>query len=353
MRNHLKGIVDDVMKRVALKEGDVVVDIGSNDGTLLSYYPKELMKVGFEPSNIKVATDIEGKMDWFIRQNFFSARSYDAASEIIGEERAKVITAAAMFYDLEDPNAFLQDIKKVLAPDGLFVIQMNYLPAMLENNAVDNISHEHLCYYSLLTLNNLLDKNGLRIEDVSFNSINGGSFRVYVRHGSAEAPGDSVLAVAMHEHAIFGDGKDPYKEFAARVKENARLLREFIVEETLGMHGGGTTWQKEHGNHHAPKRIYVLGTSTRGAVLMQLSGLDNKLIPFAVERDPAKHGKTYVGGIPIISEETARQSPPDYYLVLPYWFASEIIDREKDFLLNGGRLLLPLPIPYVISFDKV
>ena len=264
-------------------------------------------------------------------------------------KRAKVIFCVACFYDLEDPNAFLQDIKKVLAPDGLFVIQMNYLPAMLSGNAVDNISHEHLCYYSLSTLEWLLTNNGFYVSDVSFNSINGGSFRVFakLRHTQESIEVSSETGKAYSREGWMKlDTLEPYKEFATRVQENAYKLRHFLI--------GAVTGYTENGKKPAPpKVVYVLGTSTRGSVIMQLSGIQKGLTPFAVERDVEKVGKTYVNNIPIISEEQARASPPDYYLVLPYWFISEIAEREKDFLLNGGKFIVPLPEPYVVSYEKV
>ena len=302
MRNHLKGIVDDVMKRVILRDWDVVVDIGSSDGTLLRNYPDYVLKVGFEPSNIGMVEPTPPRLK--------TINSYFGTAPWAGKitlPKAKVITAIAMFYDLEDPNAFLQDIKKVLAPDGLFVIQMNYLPAMLANNAVDNISHEHLCYYSLKTLDYLLLKNGLSIQDHSFNPINGGSFRVYVKHtqpGTIPILGDGPVYDAwMKEKALKLDTLEPYRAFAQRVQENAYKLRHVLIGAVTGYTQAGKKPSQ-------PKRVYVLGTSTRGSVLMQLSDINAGLTPFAVDRDPEKVGKTYVNNIPIISEEQARASPP-------------------------------------------
>jgi NDP-4-keto-2,6-dideoxyhexose 3-C-methyltransferase len=351
MRNHLKGIVDDVMKRVALEAGDVVVDIGANDGTLLNYYPSFVNKIGFEPSRT-IEHVVPENVEWV--HDYFSAKGFEKANalngvQVYGQEKAKVITAIAMFYDLEDPNAFLQDIKKVLAPDGLFVIQMNYLPAMLRDNSVDNICHEHLCYYSLRTLGALLQKNGFLITDVSFSSLNGGSFRVFAEHGRvAISPynKDALIDATTKELELKLDTLEPYKAFASRVQENAYKLRHVLIGAVTGYTQAGKKPSQ-------PKRVYVLGTSTRGSVLMQLSDINAGLTPFAVDRDPQKVGKTYVNNIPIISEEQARASPPDYYLVLPYWFISEIAEREKAFLMNGGKFIVPLPVPYTVSYDKI
>ena len=226
-----------------------------------------------------------------------------------------------MFYDLDDPNAFLQDIKKVLAPDGLFVIQQNYLPAMLENNAVDNIVHEHLCYYSLYTLDSLLVKNGLEIVDYSFNDLNGGSFRVYVKHSSNPQHADFPDEGKLMLHTLA-----PYKAFRDRVAEIAYKLQTFIPLEKIN---GRTT--------------YIYGASTRGATLLQYAGLDEKAIPYAVERNPDKVGTMYLGKIPVISEEQAHKNPPFYYLALPWHFRGEFISREWEHITNSGAMIFPLP----------
>jgi len=318
MRDHLKGIVQDVTKRVTLKEDDTVIDIGANDCTLLSYYPSEVKKIGYEPADIVPIRGID-KLQVF--RDFFNNKIWGSW----GIPETKIITAISMFYDLDNPNAFLQDIKRVLTPDGLFVIQQNYLPAMLENNAVDNIVHEHLCYYSLYTLDKLLIKNGFAITDYSFNDLNGGSFRVYVRHSDKSQLADfPEEGNKLHTLA-------PYQEFRDRVGEIAYRLQTFVPTEKFK---GKTT--------------YVYGASTRGAVILQLARLlDPTLIPFAVERNPAKFGTLYLGKIPVISEEQARKNPPDYYLVLPWHFKTEILEREEVFLRSGGKMIFPLPWPTI------
>lgn len=325
MRDHLRGIVEDVTKRVALEEGDVVVDIGSNDGTLLSYYPHNLKRVGFEPSAEGFRYDFEDTKKplgakSIVVPEFFNYDDWLRVPDLYPNQ-AKVISAISMFYDLNDPNAFLQDVKKVLAPDGLFVIQMNYLPAMLEHNAVDNIVHEHLCYYSLYTLDALLVKNGLEIVDYSFNDLNGGSFRVYVKHSNNPQHADFPEEGKLMLHTLA-----PYKAFRDRVAEIAYKLQTFIPIEKFN---GRTT--------------YIYGASTRGATLLQYAGLDEKAIPYAVERNPDKVGTMYLGKIPVISEAQMHQNPPYYLLVLPWHFRGEIIDREWMYITNGGAMIFPLP----------
>ena len=348
MRDHLRGIVEDVTKRVTLKKDDIVIDIGSNDGTLLSFYPKIdfLYKIGFEPAKDLAKEAIRNGATTVI-EGFFTASAYlnlYTFPSFEGVPKAKIITAISMFYDLDDPNAFLQDIKKVLAPDGLFVIQMNYLPAMLENNAVDNIVHEHLTYYSLTTLNKLLERNELEIVDVTLNDLNGGSFRVFVRHQlskatawGADSPYDRTVGQIYRDEANLGlDTLAPYKAFRDRVAEIVYRLQTFIPMEKFN---GRTT--------------YIYGASTRGATLLQYAGLDEKAIPYAVERNPDKVGTMYLGKFPTISEESARKHKVDYYLILPHYFLGEFVVREEGFLLRGGKFIIPLPQPRILEVKSL
>jgi hypothetical protein len=170
-----------VEKSVCLGQGDIVIDIGANDGTLLRQYKTPgLVRVGFEPSNLwKLA--VEGNTK--IIHDYFNHASF---SKEFGEQKAKAITSIAMFYDLENPNTFVEDVKKCLDKNGIWIIQMNYLGSMIENNTFDNISHEHLEYYSLMSLSNLLENHDLEAFDVELNDVNGGSFRIYVKKKGAE-----------------------------------------------------------------------------------------------------------------------------------------------------------------------
>src|SRR3989344_4090730 len=176
IRNDLKDIVEKVQKIRSLNEEDVMVDIGCNDGTMLGFYSNNIKKVGFEPSS-NVAKEAKAK-GFLVINNFFNAP--DFKTNLPGK-KARVITAISMFYDLEDPNQFIKDIVECLDNEGVLVIQQNYLGTMLENNAFDNILHEHREYYSLTSLNNLLRKYDLEVFDIEQNEINGGSIRTYIR----------------------------------------------------------------------------------------------------------------------------------------------------------------------------
>jgi SAM-dependent methyltransferase len=340
MREHLKEIADDVAYRAKIEKQDVWLDIGCNDATMLNFV--DCWTVGFDPSDIVWSDpDTEESDKHVLVRDYFTADKYPLT------RKAKVVTMIACFYDLDDPNTFLQDVKKILAPDGLFVIEMNYLPTMLQNNAVDNISHEHLCYYSFLTLGNLLDKNGLWVEDIQFSEINGGVARYYIRHGiSQDKEGnDTIWGTAESEWAMKLHTMEPYLAFKDRVNKNMYRLKAFITQETLGTKDGAK-FKKQ------PKQVWALGASTRGSIIVQLADLDRRLIPAVIERDPTKMGKTYVGGIQIVGEDEI-VNQPDYKLVLPYFYSKEVIEREKNYLMTGGKLIIPMPNPYIVSYEPI
>lgn len=302
-----KRIYSENSKRTAIQ----VLDIGCNDGTLLDFYGSRVKRVGVEPVT-KFAREA-GKRHEVIN-DFFS-------KEAVGGRKFDIITAISMFYDLEDPNDFVEDVKDCLSDDGIFVIQQNYLADMIRINAVDNICHEHLEYYSLTSLEHLLHRHGLEIFKVERTPINGGSFRTYARKVSVH---DELLLL---ERQMRLEDPATYLEFGQRARASLRKLNDFIEAEV-----------------DAGKTVYIYGASTRGNSLVQAANLDHRLIKAAVERNPEKFGKIYAGTeIPIISEERARAEKPDYFLVLPFFFRDEIVEREKEFIRSGGKLIFPLP----------
>lgn len=332
MREELNDIVQKAKKITTLQPGDTVVDIGSNDSTMLRFYDVQgLETVGFEPAtNLVEKYGREGVTK--IINNFFS---FEAWQKEFGSKKAKVITAIAMFYDLDDPNIFVADMAKCLDEDGLIVIQMLYLPSLLEKNAFDGICHEHLEYYSLSPLEYLLRRNGLEVMDLEFRPhINEGSFRIYIRkigHGSnlsVPVGAQERLKNTREKEKTLGLGsREVYGRFVDRVNHLKKQVTEFIRTE------------KEAG-----KIIYVYGASTKGNTLLQYFGLDSSLIGAAAERNPDKWGTKTVGtNIPIISEEQARADSPNYFLILPWHFFPEFVKRENEFLEKGGKFIVPLP----------
>jgi NDP-4-keto-2,6-dideoxyhexose 3-C-methyltransferase len=327
IKDDLKDIVDSSAKMINLGDGDFVIDIGANDGTLLSYHNPKLNLIGFEPCK-NVAKEAQNK-GFNIINNFFNAQNFKSE---YGEKRVKLISAISMFYDLEDPNSFMKDIVSVLDKKGLFVIQQNYLISMLEKNAFDNICHEHREYYSLFSLKKLLDRYNLEIFDAVENSINGGSIRTYIKFKDNEDLGDEesfrrVKEIEDRELKLGIDNLNIYYDFASRINEIKIKLLDFLNKQKEDL-----------------KEIYIYGASTRGNVILQYFGLDTRLISAAVDKNPDKWGKKTIGSlIPIISPEEFRKRSPDYLLVMTWHFFDEIKEQESEWFNNGGIFLVPLP----------
>ena len=250
-------------------------------------------------------------------------------------KKAKIILSVAMLYDLDEPNKFVRDIKKTLHKNGVWIIQMSYMPVMLKLNAFDSICHEHLEYYSLHTVEYLLKKHGFEVFDVKLNEVNGGSFRVYVKHKDCSLYPISQRVGWMRkaEEKQHLDTLEPYKQFEKRIQNLKVTTMQFIRRQVnLG------------------KKVYVYGASTKGNTLLQYYGLNNSLIGAAAERSPEKYGKKTVGSlISIINEEQARKEKPDFFLMLPWHFLEEFLKREQTFLEGGGKFIVPLPNLRVIK----
>ena len=325
IRDDLEDIVRKAEKKIDLHDGDFVIDIGANDGTLLRFYKNSSLKlIGFEPATNLLEEASSGTFKIF--NEYFNSRIFE---ESFGNKKAKIITSISIFYDLDNPHDFVEDIAKILDENGIWILQMNYLVTMLENFAFDNIVHEHLEYYSLQSLEHLLDKHGLEVFDVEQNNINGGSIRAFIKFKDSKKFSISkrVDDVIAYETKIGLSDEKTYLDFAEQIKSLKQQTCKFIKDEI------------DNG-----RKFYVYGASTRGNTLLQYYGLNSQFIQAASERNPAKWGKYIVGSmIPIISEEQARLEKPDYFLILPWYFADEFVNRERKFLDDGGKFLIPLP----------
>jgi SAM-dependent methyltransferase len=321
MRRALRDITAQVESMVSLQPGDVVLDIGANDGTLLaSYAVPGIQRVGCEPAS-NLVEQLRANADHVIH-DFWKVEAFDAVRSQNNLPKAKVITAIGMFYDLEEPNTFIRDIQRSLAPGGVFVAQLMCLASMLKKNDLGNICHEHIEYYSLQSLKYLYENNGLEIFRIEENDVNGGSYRVFARHAAG-------TGMPLDEDVTLAD----LHAFKARIDRNRELCVNFIQQEV------------EQG-----KKVWVYGASTKGNVILQYYGLDTKLIAAAAERSPEKWGKYTVGSwIPIVSEEKARKAQPDYFLVLPWAFFDEMYAREHEWRERGGKFIVPLPEFRVVS----
>jgi hypothetical protein len=335
MTNELKSIAEDCVTSIPIDDGDVFLDIACNDGTLLKFVPDDMIKIGIDPVDDSYYNESSQIADTII-QDYFTSEVFKKSK--YGNKKAKIITTIAMFYDLDDPISFLRDIDEVLDDNGLFVLQMSYTPLMLKQLAFDNICHEHVYYYSLTSISNLLNQVNMSVVDCTLNDINGGSFRVYIRKNIADdtmfrtAPFrdvaqyrvDSILAMEANEKIT---SLDPYLEFYDKICK----LRDETVAFIKQVKSEGKT-------------VWGYGASTKGNTLLQWYGLDNSLIDGIAERSPYKFGLKTVGtNIPIYSEEYMRKQNPDYMLVLPWHFINEFRRREKDYLNNGGKFIVPCP----------
>jgi SAM-dependent methyltransferase len=329
MRSALADVTTKAYDAAKPGAGDMVIDIGCNDGTLLRSYRKpDLRLVGFEPAENLVPDASKGT--FYIFNDFFSG---DTFRKKFDGEKAKIITSVAMFYDLEKPNDFVNDIVDCLAPDGIWIVQQNYLGTMLEKNGFDNIGHEHLEYYSLNTMEKLLGRHDLEIFDVETNDVNGGSFRTYAGHRGRFKVRETVDALKQMEKHMQLNSSRVYHNFAARIRKIKSDLNKLVKDQV----GSGKT-------------VYVYGASNRGNTILQYCGLDHRLIEKATDANPDKWGRSTVGtGIPIVSKEEARRDKPDYFLILPHHFLEEIKREEKDYLANGGKFIVPLPEVRVIG----
>ena len=324
MVKHLEQKIASLEKFVQLTEKDIVIDIGSNDATSLKAYKTKCKKVGIDPTGVKFKEYYTN--DILLIPDFFSKMKFQ---EHFPLEKAKIITSIAMFYDLENPLAFVEDIESCLDDEGIWHFEQSYMPSMLRTNSYDTICHEHLEFYSFSVIKNMLAKKNLRILDVTVNAINGGSFAVTACKDSAKYKSNiPVINWMLKQEEDMGlDTPKPYRDFEERVFKHRKNLKELI--EALVSDG---------------KKIIGYGASTKGNVLLQFCGLTDKHIPYIADVNSDKFGAYTPGtNIPIISEEEARLMKPDYFFVLPWHFKNGILERETDFITNGGKFIFPLP----------
>jgi len=310
-----------------LEAGSVVLDIGSNDGTTLSAYSPDLVRVGVDPTAGRFADRYPPGA--LVVPELFSPEAFLRAS---GGRKASRITSLAMFYDLPAPQAFVEGVASILADDGLWHLEQAYLPAMLENLTYDTVCHEHLEYYGLAQIRWLMQHAGLTVVDAEANLVNGGSFAVTVAK-TPRAPSERLLRLQAQEDSLALHSLAPYQAFAHRVEAHRQALRETMDKLK-----------------HAQARVLGLGASTKGNVLLQYCNISNQDLAAIGDVNPDKYG-CYTPGthIPIVSDEEARAMKPDVFLVLPWHFRQGMVAREAAFLQRGGRLLFPLPRIELVS----
>jgi NDP-4-keto-2,6-dideoxyhexose 3-C-methyltransferase len=308
---------------VGLAPGDVVLDIGCNDATMLSMLAgRGLILAGIDAAqNI---TQVFSDPDLHIQRGYFSAAKY-ADFHL---PKAKLIFSIAMFYHLSDPVAFSRDVAACLGADGVWIVQMVYMPSMLDTNMYDNIVHEHVGYYDLRSLANVMRRAGLEIFDAELNDVYGGSYRVCIQRAGGPRPTTARVTdlVAAEERAGLGQPAT-YHAFADRIRRTRDDLRSML--DRL---------------QRASEPVWIYGASTKGNTIAQYCGLTVADTPFAADVNPFKWGKFLIGtDIPIVTEEELHRQAPKWLLALPYSFIDGFLAREAAMVRAGARFILPLP----------
>lgn len=324
MVKHLSHKINSLEKLIPLNENDLVIDIGSNDATSLKAYKSKCKKVGIDPTGTKFKEHYTNEIK--LIPDFFSETVF---RKFFPNKKAKIITSIAMFYDLENPAAFVKDVFNCLHDEGIWHFEQSYMPSMLRTNSYDTICHEHLEFYSFKVVKNLLEDCGMKILDVQMNAVNGGSFAVTATKKTTSLKSNAPIInwMLQQEEDMGLDTVKPYKDFEERVFKHRKNLTSLI--NALVDDG---------------KKVFGYGASTKGNVLLQFCGLTCKQIPYIAEVNEQKFG-CYTPGtnIPIISEKEARELKPDYFLVLPWHFKNSILEREIKFAEQGGKFIFPLP----------
>jgi len=321
---HLAHRVREIEARVDLGPGDTVLDIGSNDGTLLAQYESDaIRRVGIDPTAKKFRQYYPAGVT--VLEDFFTAELFRSVSST----PAKAITSISMVYDLEDPMSFVKQVAEVLDPQGFWVFEQSYLPTMLERNAYDTICHEHLEYYGLSQILYMLRHGGLKLVDLEFNRVNGGSFCVTAAKESASYPeARAAIEEALEREQDCGlRTQAPFERLHTEMAANRDVLRRLLAR--LRAEG---------------KTVRGYGASTKGNVLLQYCGIDSNLLPEIVDVNADKFGAVTPGTrIPIVAENDATRRDTDFFLVLPWHFRDGIVAKESSFLAQGGGLIFPLP----------
>ncbi len=330
MVSHLVGKVRGLVDFAKPKKGDVVLDIGCNDGTLLNAYGADagLTRIGMDPSARKFAHNYQP--DIRVVYDFFSEKG---ARTLIGDKSCKIITSIAMFYDLDDPIEFMRNIRALLAKDGVWALELSYLPLLLKQLTYDQVCHEHVTYLGMRQMDWMMKQTGLKILDVSFNDVNGGSFYIYAgREDGPFAPKAEKIKKLLDEEAIL-DTDAPFARLRNRMLTHREDVRNFFsVMKAAG------------------KKVYGYGASTKGNIVLNYCGLGPQDIVAIGDRNPEKDGLVTPGTrIPIVSHAKLRAMKPEYLFVFIWHFRTEVIRDEIEFLKRGGKMIFDLPRLHVVD----
>ncbi len=324
MIKHLKIKSEKLKKFTNLKSDDMIIDIGSNDGTFLSNFKKSNRLIGIDPTIKKLKKYY--RKDILTISDFFNAQ---IISKYLKNKKAKIITSISMFYDLPSPIKFAQDIYECLDDNGIWHLEQSYMPLMLKNISYDTICHEHLEYYSLKTIKYIFDQVGFKIIDLEFNDINGGSFALTVSKKKSRYSEYSKIVnwLLSKEEKNKYNSTITHIKFFNSVKQHKKLLQDLLLNLA-----------------DMKKKVIGYGASTKGNVILQYCNLNSKNIRFIVDVNKDKNNKYTPGSlIKIVTENEIKKYKPDYMLVLPWHFKNFILQKENKYLRQGGKLIFPLP----------
>ena len=325
MIEHLKQKAEKHIKDLNIKKNDVIIDIGSNDATTLSFFDEDSVRIGIDFTGSKFKDKYE-KIGAILVPHFFPPPKLD---EILNGQKAKLISSYSCFYDLPDPVYFAQKVHDCLADDGIWCLEQSYMPSMLETNSFDTICHEHIEYYKLQDIKNICDRANLEIKDVSFNDINGGSFSVNVGHKNGIVAQKSICQEILDKENKI-NWKEEFVNFNYRINE----IGEKILRKLTALKNDG-------------KRVVGIGSSTKGNVLLQYYKIDSNLIESIGEVNQNKYGCTTPGSnIPIVPEKELLESNPDYLFVLPWHFKDFFISNKA---FSDHNIIFPLPDIHIIE----
>ena len=323
MLTHVNKVVKNLSKMAKIKKNDFVLDIASNDGSLLNFYNKNLKTFGIDPILQKYKSNYK-KINYKVA-DFFSEKKIKKFTK----NKFKIITALSVFYDSEDPNKFIQDVRKILSNDGIFLLEFADLASIIKNKMFDTICHEHLEYYSSKVILNLCKENNLRVFDIRRNDINGASKQYFICHQHSKYKTNQKIInnIISSERKLNLSKVKTFKNFFKIINKSKLELNNFFKKAKK-----------------LRKKVHGYGASTKGNVLLQYYKINNKIVEFIAERNKNKYN-LYTPGtkIKIISEALSRSYNPDYYLVLPWHFKKEILMREKAIRKKGTRFIFPLP----------
>lgn len=325
MIKHIKKKYDFISKKKYLKKGSSILDIGSNDGTFLNFFSKgsKFNLFGIDPSAKKFQKYYKKNINLVV--DYFSKKNLNYINK-----KFDLITSFAMFYDIEDPNKFCSDINSLLNKNGIWMLELSYFPLLLKNLTYDQICHEHLCYYTLTSFNNIISKHNLKIIDFSFNEINGGSVEIIcAKKNSIHLP--SLKKINKYFTLEKQINSKSFKKFNDRIQNTKEVLNFFLSKISKN-------------------NIIAYGASTKGNIVLNHCKIDNKKIKYICDANSYKYNKFTPGSnLKIISKENMRKKKPKYLLVLIWSFRKEVIKQEISFLKRGGKLIFHLPILHIVD----